>query len=390
MSQNSFIADAGSGSGDGRLEAEYRTIDLSIYVGAIWRRRYKVVGAALLGLLVSAAISLLLPRQYDATARLQPPAPREMGLSSLLPTTNQGDLYLGLLDSRTVADDVIEHQNLKEYFHTTRVSVLRRRLASMSTIRTDKNQFITVVVRAPQPQAAMRIANEYVDALYRLNHAISLAQAEHRWEYFEGPLEQEKNKLAQAEEELKQAQQRTGMVLPEAQVRMGVTALGQLKQEIANREVLLASLRTGSTDNNPRVIELRSQIANLYGQVARMEADTTGATGSKAKLPELTLVVERKQREVRYHETLFGILSRQYENARIDQSYTQPVEIVDRAVLPDEKSWPPRTLFAILGFLGGGMLGLLLVSLQAAHWPRQLKNHFLDIDKRANGSVSNQ
>jgi tyrosine-protein kinase Etk/Wzc len=238
----------------------------------------------------------------------------------------------------------------------------------MSIIKVDKDQFITVTVRATEPETAMRIANEYIDALYRLDHSIAIAAAEHRWEYFEGPLEQEKNKLAAAEEDLKRAQQTTGIVLPDAQVRVGVTALAQLKQEIASREVQLAALRMGSTEGNPRVLQLKSEIANLNFQVARMQAETGGgaAAGARANLPEQALEVQRKAREVKFHETLFEILSRQYENAKVDQSYTPPIEVVDRAVLPDEKSWPPRKMIVILGFIGGGLLGLILVILRVA------------------------
>jgi tyrosine-protein kinase Etk/Wzc len=378
-----------SGRAGEQAQSEYLTVDLLRLIRIFWRQKHVVIGTALVGLLAASVISILLHPMYDAIARLQPPAPRESSMASLFPTRNQGDTYLGLLNSRTVADDVIEHQNLKEYFHTTLPSPLRRSLEAMSTIRVDKDQFITVTVRAAEPEMATRIANEYVDALYRLSHSISIAEAEHRWEYFEGPLAQEKGKLAQAEEELKQAQQSTGMVLPEAQVRMGVTALGQLKQDIAQREVQLAALRTGGTENNPRVIELRSQISALYAQVAKMEADTGGSGSKKTNLPELTLVVERKAREVKYHETLFGILSRQYENARVDQSYTQPIEVVDRAVVPDEKSWPSRKLIMILGLGGGGLLGLIFVSVRNAKWPRRIKEA-LSRDEHADGDVDNR
>jgi tyrosine-protein kinase Etk/Wzc len=376
LSTNSRV-DAGGTPVD---DAEYRTIDLLRYVQALWLRRFFVFGIALAGLLLGVAASFVLQPKFDAVARLQPPSPREPSLMmGFFPTRNEGDLYLGLLTGRTVADDVIDHQHLRDYFHTTHPSELRRRLAQMSMIKADKDQFITVTVRATEPETAMRIANEYVDALYRLDHSIAIAAAEHRWEYFEGPLEQEKNKLAAAEEDLKRSQQTTGIVLPDAQVRVGVNALAQLKQEIASREVQLAALRMGGTEENPRVVQLKSEIGSLNGQVTRMQAETGGgaaAGASRANLPEQALEVQRKAREVKFHETLFEILSRQYENAKVDQSYTPPIEVVDRAVLPDEKSWPPRKIIVILGFVGGGLLGLVLVILRAADVPRTWRHVF--------------
>ena len=209
----------------------------------------------------------------------------------------------------------------------------------------------------------MNIANAFPEALARLNRSIAESQAAHRLEFISGPLEQEKNKLARAEEELKQAQQQTGMLLPEAQVQLGISAISGLKQQITARQEQLAALETSSTEQNPQVIQLRSQIASLSGQLNRLQAQNGGAgiAPASAKTPELTLELERKTREAKFHQTLLEILSRQYENARVDESYSPPVELVDRAVLPDQKSWPPRKLFFLGGLFIGGLFGLAYV-----------------------------
>jgi len=366
--------DVTNAAGHSQSDAEYRTIDMRRYIVALWRGRYMVAACAVAGMVLLGAAAYLVAPAYDATVRLMPPTPRaDTTLSLLLPSRNPGDMYLGLISSRTVADDVIEHQHLADYFHTTKPSELRARLMRMAKISVDKDQFVTVTVRAKEPETAMRVANEFPAALYRLNHDVAEAQAVHRWQYFEGPLEQEKDKLTRAEEELKQAQQKTGMVAPDTQVRVGVTAIADLRQQIAAHQAQLAALETGSTGANPRVIELKSQIASLSGEVHRMEAQNGGTGAGPAKLPELTLEVERAEREVKYHETLFEILSKQYENARVEESYSPPVELVDKAVLPDQKSWPPRKLSALLGLLLGGFLAVLVVLGQAAELPRKIR-----------------
>jgi tyrosine-protein kinase Etk/Wzc len=362
------------------LESEYQTIDLRNFVFLVWQRKNIIFRFCLGGMLLAAAACLIIAPGYDAYVRLMPPAPKTTELTSLLPTAkNTGDLSRGLISSRTVADDVIEHQHLAEYFHTTRPSALRRRLDSMVTISVDKDQFVTVKVRAKEPETAMRIANEFPAALYRLNHSVALSQAGHRWEYYEGPLEQEKNNLAKAEEDLKRAQQRTGMVLPVAQIQLGVSAIADLKQQVTEREERLAALRLGTTDQNPEVIRLNSQIASLNGQIHHLEEQNGGKGGapSPSNLPELTLEVERKTREVKFHETLFQILSRQYENAKVEESYAPPVELVDRAVLPDEKSWPPRKIFVLAGLLMGGLLGVLYVGVSSVDLPGRIKQAIL-------------
>jgi uncharacterized protein involved in exopolysaccharide biosynthesis len=356
-------------------EAEYRTINLLRHWLLLKRHKRMIIAFALAGLVLGTVAAYTIPSKYDATVRFLPPAPKATSPVSLFATNNQGDHYLGLVSSRTVADDVIEHQHLKEYFHAKTASEARKRLTAISTIVVDKNQYVTVTVRAKEPQTAMNVANEYVSALYRLDHSLAMAEADHRRDFFETPLEQEKNKLTNAEEDLKRAQQKTGIVLPEAQVRLGVAAIQELKQEITAREAQLAALRTGGTEQNPQVIQLKSQIASLQGQVARMQEQNggTGGNASKAQMPELTMEVEREARDVKFHETLFEILSRQYENARLEESYTPAIELVDSAVMPDEKSWPPRKVFMLLGLIAGGLFGVLYVGLKAASLRRHLK-----------------
>jgi uncharacterized protein involved in exopolysaccharide biosynthesis len=62
----------------------------------------------------------------------------------------------------------------------------------------------------------------------------------------------------------------------------------------------------------------------------------------------------RRDRDVKYHEALYTLLLRQFESAKLDESRAAPlVQVVDEAVVPDQKSWPPRTIFVLVfAFLG--------------------------------------
>jgi uncharacterized protein involved in exopolysaccharide biosynthesis len=358
---------------------EYQTINLVRFWVALKRRRMLVFACAAGGAILGTALAFFLPVKYDATARFFPPAPKEStgALGLLSPgRSNSSDRYLGLMGSRSVADDVIEHQHLMEYFHAKTLSQARAMLDSMSTIKTDKDQFVTVTVRANEAQTALNIAREYMNALQRLDSSLTATESQHRREFFEEPIEQEKNKLADAEEALKLGQEKTGMVMPEAQVRLGVSAIADLNQQIAVLQARLAALRTGGTEQNPQVIELSSQIASLQAEVARMRQKTEGHGNDPAtKMPELTLEVERRTRDVKYHETLFEILSRQYENARVEQAYTPGIELVDPPKLPDQKSWPPRKLLMALGLFLGGLLGAGYVVLSEANFLGRWKQY---------------
>jgi uncharacterized protein involved in exopolysaccharide biosynthesis len=89
------------------------------------------------------------------------------------------------------------------------------------------------------------------------------------------------------------------------------------------------------------------------------------ALQSTAKVPALALEYVRKQREVKYREILFELIAKQYESARLDESREAPLlQIVDRAVIPDKKSGPPRILILIGSCLLGAFLGVGWVTLK--------------------------
>lgn len=374
-------------------DSEYRVIDLRRFIVALWKRRYFVAGWALGGMLLAYGSAWLIHPQYDATVRMMPPTPKSMGLSLSLLTGghNSGDQYLGLLKSRTVTDDVIAHQHLSDYFHTKKPSALRKALDGMVKISVDKDQFVTVRVRAKEPETALRIANEFPAALYRLSDAMAFSSAEHQLHYFEGPLEEEKDRLAQAEDALTIAQQKTGMIEPESQVRLGVGAIAGLRQQLMSRQQQLAGLETGRTSENPQVVFLKSEIDRLEGQIHTLESQTGGGgtPAISAKMPGLALEVLRKERDVKYHETLFELLSKQYEGTKIDEAYASPMELVDKAVFPDEKSWPPRKWFALAGLMLGAIVGAGYVVLKQLELRRRIRGYLEQGDAEAMAGMLN-
>jgi tyrosine-protein kinase Etk/Wzc len=100
-----------------------------------------------------------------------------------------------------------------------------------------------------------------------------------------------------------------------------------LQAAITVRQVQLAALRDSATEENPDVIRLHSEIDDLQGQLARMQKGSgTQPTMSipTSKVPEVELEYVRKEREVKYHEALFDMLSRQYEAARLDEARDAP------------------------------------------------------------------
>jgi uncharacterized protein involved in exopolysaccharide biosynthesis len=276
---------------------------------------------------------------------------------------SMGDMYVGILGSRTIADEIIEQFNLQAYYKQKKLSDTEKLLKGRSKFNAGKDTLVTVSVTDKNAEMAAKLTNAYVDSMRKKNGSLALTEASQRRLFFEEQLEREKNALANAEVDLKKTQEQTGMISPLGQTQVVIQQITQLRAEIASREVQLGSLKQGATDENPQVVLLKTEIAGLRSELNRLQNDTDKQRPGNiqlptAKVPELALDYVRKQREVKYHETLFELIAKQYETARMDEARDAPIlQIVDRAVVPDRKSWPPRLLFILAGLMLGAFAG---------------------------------
>src|SRR5215469_2640236 len=292
-------------------------------------------------------------------------------MSALSSLKSPGDVYLGILGSRTVADSVIKRFDLQNVYGTKRYSDTVKKLAARSSFNSGKNTLITISVEDHDPKRAADMANAYMDVLREQNGRLALTDASQRRLFFEQQLEHEKNALEDAEVDLKKTEEKTGLIAPLGQAQVEIETAAQMRAEIASRQVELAAMKQGATDQNPAVIRLETQIADLQRQLERIENDKGRSHPGNlqppaAKVPELALDYVRKQREVKYHETLFELIARQYENARLDESREAPVlQVIDNAVVPDRKSGPPRLLAVLASCVIGLIMGACWVLIQA-------------------------
>ena len=214
---------------------------------------------------------------------------------------------------------------------------------------------------AESAKLAHDLANGYMDALRETNGRLALSQSSQRRVFFGQQLAREKDDLEDAEVELKKTEEKSGLIAPNGQTEAEIRTIAETQAQIAVREVQLAALRDSATDQNPYVIRLRSEIGDLQGQLSRLQngsGSKSTATIPTSRVPELQLEYVRKEREVKYHEALFEMLSRQYEAARLDEARDAPVlQVLDPATYPDTKSWPKRSYFMLGGLLLGFIAG---------------------------------
>lgn len=365
-----------AGMGD-EVELNFTAVARKIFRG----RRILLLGS-FIGLILGVLIAFIWPQWYAAEAVFLPPRASDTMIPSLgsvsggaasaamMLQQDPSDMYLGMLASRSVQDDVIDHLGLMEVYKAKKKVDARNALKGQSKFKVNKNSLISVDVTSKDPVLATKIANAYLDALYRLNGSMVASASAHRRAFFEEQMESQKQALDAAEVALKQAEEKTGIVLPEGEAQAGLRAIVDLQTAIGTAEANLSGLRMGATEDNPQVVQARAQLAELRAQLARQQANVAkqGARmglASSAALPGLAMELVRKMRDVKLNESLYDALTQQYEKARIASLDPGPqFQIVDRAIVPERKAGPQRKLIAIGGIVLGFFAGLVWVMIQ--------------------------
>lgn len=351
-------------------------VEISILdlIAVLARRKRLIVVTTLLITGTTAAGVLFMHDSFKAQAVILPPQQQQSSLAVLaagamgsaasqLGIKTPGDVYVGMLKSRSIADEIVAKFHLEALYKKRFLSDSEKALSEHASFVSGKDSLITITFEDEDPKRAAAIANAFIDGLYNLTSRLAVTSESQRRVFFEQELRKEKDNLSDAEVALTNLQRSTGLLLPAGQESVLIGSTARLRAEISSHEVALQSTQTFATEDNPQVQVLRRELAAMRGQLNDLETKGGAASNfemSAGKLPDATLGYVRKVRDLKYHEALFELLARQYEAARLDESKQAPlIQVIDRANVPDRKSGPHRGR----SILAVGLLGFVLSSL---------------------------
>jgi len=354
----------------------------------IAQRRWTVIKVAAICMSLGAVFCLLAPPRYTAVTRLLPPQQTQPATAMLmsqlansgaggaltsvaarqLGAKNQNDLYLGLLNSRPVADGLIQEFGLRRVYRSRDLTGARLTLAHFTNIVSEKNGFIALSVTDTDKQRAAEMANAYTDQLRKLMKDLAVTEASQRRLFYEEQLKQAKDALLSAEVALEQVQQRKGLIALDAQAKAMIEGIAAVHSQLAEKQVEIEALRSFSTDKNPNVQLAERQLAALRQEADRME-QSNPATSNPADLslkdvPLAGLEFLRAEHEVKYRQAMFDVLMKQLDAARLDEAQEAAViQVVEPAVEPERKTSPHRLQIMLLTLPLGILLGVLVALL---------------------------
>ena len=357
----------------------------------LWLRRRFLFRTSLAGLACATILAFLIPKRYVSTTRLMPPDSQsssslalvsalsgQSGLlgglaGNLLGIQSTGDLFIGVLRSRTVEDHLIETFNLEKVYGVKLTDSARQTLEEDTAITEDrKSGIIALSVTDRDPSRAAAIAGGYVDQLNTLITQLSTSSAHRERLFLEARLRAVNQDLESAEKNFSQFASKNGTIDISEQGKAMVEAGATLEGQLIAAQSELEGLKQIYTSNNVRVRATEARIAELHRQLEKLSGtagtppnngddgtvtSTNAIYPSLRQLPILGVPFADLYRQLKVEETVYETLTKEYELAKVEEAKETPtVKVLDPPEVPQRKSYPPRLLLMILGtFLAMGM-----------------------------------
>ena len=360
----------------------------------LFEKRALLAKSFLGGLASGCLVAFLIPARYQASAQLMPPDNQSSsslamlaGLTAktggsfgavagdLLGIKSSGALFVGILNSRSVADRLIERFDLKRVYSQRLEEEARKKLADNTVVSEDrKSGILTITVTDRNPRRVAAMAQAYVDELNQLVAQLSTSSAHRERIFLEERLRAVKQDLDDASRQFSEFSSKNSAIDIKEQGRAMLQGAAAVEGELIATESELKGLEEIYTTNNvrvratqARVAELRRQLANLGGRSmppSGQPADSASAPyPTLSNLPLLGVTYADLYRRVQIQEAVYETLTQQYELAKVQEAKETPsVKVLDAAIVPQKKSFPPRLLFTFLGgvlALGGAVAAVL-------------------------------
>jgi uncharacterized protein involved in exopolysaccharide biosynthesis len=356
------------------------------YLRMFWEHRKFFLRVALYSLLASTLLALIIPPRYKAKAQLMPPDGQQglggaliSALSSkgaagalgglagdLLGSKNSGALFVGVLNSRTVADKLIAQFDLQHLYKVSKIEDAQDELASHSDIAEDrKTGLLSIAVTDHSAQRAAAITQAYITELDRLVSQLSTSSARRERIFLEGRLHEVKGDLDVAAKKFSDfASKNTALDIP-AQGKAMMEAAANLQGQLIAAQSELSGLQQIYAESNVRVRSLKARVSELNAQLEKMGGDAANPSNGEGlmappirKLPLLGITYADLYRQNKIEETVYELLTQQYEMAKVQEAKEIPtVKILDAPVLPTKKLFPGPIALVLIGTILGLAVG---------------------------------
>ena len=324
---------------------------------------------------------LISPVTYNSEVTILPPTEDNQvgGLSSLLSGgdfsslllgggfTGSSQLFMEILKSRSVAEYVVEKNDLIDYYSADDLYKACEELQDNLEINISKEGIISLAVNVKSgflprfiddtdslKRLSAALSNTYAEALDKVNRDKNSYKAKRARLYIEEQLERTRATMDSVESALMEFQQKNKAISLPEQLNAAIESASKLKSEMVKTELEIGLLEPNLKEDNVTLVTLKKKLSELKKEYGKLELGSEDYLVAFKDVPELGMELARLLRDVKIQNEVYLLLQQQYYKEKIQENRDTPtIEVLDKAILPDKVSSPRllRASFASAFFI---------------------------------------
>jgi len=344
-------------------------------------RKFIIINSFLL-CLITAIISLIIPKTFKSNTVILPPISEEggFGISQLLsnlpiPDIGMGSMseetntFLAILDSRTVMESIVERFNLIQVYKVEDIEEAVKMVRGRVDVAINDDGTISLSTSHKTGYFAGKEEDEktrefvqnltaaFLEELDNIHTRIKIEKARNNRLFIEKRYFQNLADLSKAEEDFKHFQETYGVVALPEQTAASIEAAAELRAQITMKEIQLGILSKYVSSTHSDIIHTKGELTELRRKFNELKTgDDSDSDGDSKKIflpfndvPELGMNYYRLYREVAIQQKLMEFLLPEYEQAKIQEARDTPtVQVLDPPSKPIKRSSPKRMFLVLL------------------------------------------
>lgn len=367
----------------------------SDYLFILYKWRKFIFINLLLVTVILTIIAFLIPKQYKATVTIMipPDTPGGFGgITSLLGgksslsamgsrifglSSTSEDVLLGILNSRTALEKVINKYKLKDYYEVDDDNfdeVLKKFKGDFSALPNEYGM-IDISIINKDPKLSADIANYLSFLVDSLNIVYSIERAKNNRLFIEQRYLKNISDLRNAEDSLYKFQKYFGIVAVPEQLEVTIKAAAEVEAQLTKKEIESYFIKQQYGETSPQYLIAKQEMDLLKQRVKELKSSNELSKVSNVlfpfkTMPDISIQYLRLYRDVQIQQTILEYILPMYEQALVEEQKSTPtVMVIDKAVPPQLKYSPKRSILII-----GPLLLIFLFLIPITFWLERTHN----------------
>ncbi|MCF7912213.1 MAG: hypothetical protein K9M99_06775 [Candidatus Cloacimonetes bacterium] len=355
-----------------------KEIDIIDGFNTLWAKRKIIIGIVLITVLISAGISLLLPKWYKATAVIVSPiadtssiglaglSTKSLGFGSMFSDNSDQLRLLAILKSRTMLDIINNKFDLQNRYEMEFIENTYDAIQSNLRINIGEENQIMISYYDKDKELVADVVNYIVCSLDSLNISLSNDNAHNKRVFIENRYNSLIDSLRYLGKDISSYMKENKVISLEDQVSSAVSSAAELKAQIIMKEIEYDVQKSELYDNNVYLLNLEKEIKLLNKKYNEFFEDHDNELfPTFGSIPEIQIQLLEKQRTIEYYSKILEFLGPQYEKAKIDEiNYTPTIQVIDTPFSPNLRAKPNRKLIVIVATLSVFFLSIYIILLR--------------------------